>query len=128
MHPFIQDGDVIQVSSPRAFEPRPGDVAVFSRSETGNLLVHRVMARRPGWVLLRGDNASVADGWVPAGNILGLVTGVQRRGRQVRLGRGPERRLIAWLACSGLLQPLISSASRILRPLVKGFRTVKSDE
>ncbi|MGD0828107.1 MAG: hypothetical protein ABSA09_08490 [Desulfobaccales bacterium] len=85
-------------------------------------MVPRVMARRPGGMLLRGDNVMVADGWVPAANVLGLVTGVQRHGRQVRLGRGPERRLIAWLASCDLLQPLIYKASQLLGPLVKGFR------
>lgn len=122
MHPFIQDGDVILVSSPRVFEPRSGDVAAFCHPQTGKLVVHRVIARLPGEVLLRGDNAAVVDGWVPAGNILGLVTGVQRHGRQVRLGMGPERRLIAWLACRDLLQPLIYKGSRLLGPLVKWFR------
>ncbi len=122
MHPFIRDGDVIIVSRPGVFEPHPGDVAAFCHPETGKLVVHRVMARCPGGVVLRGDNVSVADGLVPTENVLGLVTGVQRHGRQVRLGRGPERYLIAWLASKNLLQPLIYKISQVLGPLVKGFR------
>jgi len=122
MHPFIQDGDVIIVSPPKGRKPRPGDVAAFCQPETGKLTVHRVIARRPRGVLLRGDNTSVVDGWVPGENVLGRVTRVQRHSRQVRLGQGPERYLIAWLARKDMLRQLIHKVSQVLGPLVNVFR------
>jgi hypothetical protein len=115
MHPFIRDGDILTVS-PKP-ETRLGDVVAFCHPDTGKLVVHRIMARQPGGYLLRGDNATAADGLVPPEKILGLVTRVERNGKEIRLGRGPERRFIALLVRYELLQPLICWAVRLLRPL-----------
>jgi hypothetical protein len=116
MHPFIQDGDVVTVSPEPAGAMRSGNVAAFCHPNTGRLVVHRLVAQRPGGYLLRGDNALEADGLIPPAMMLGLVTRVERRGRKVRLGQGPERRLIAWLARRNLLQPLIFRAWQVLHP------------
>ena len=83
-------GDRIRPSGWR--QPRPGEVVAFCHPETGKLVVHRVLARRSGGYLLRGDNALEADGLIPPAYILGRVDRVERRGRRVRLGQGPERR------------------------------------
>jgi signal peptidase len=112
MHPFIRDGDILTVS-PKP-ETRLGDVVAFCHPDTGKLVVHRVLGRAPGGYLLRGDNAPEVDGLIPPEKILGLVTGVERKGRKVRLGRGPERRLLAWLARRDLLRPLIFRAWQVL--------------
>lgn len=119
MLPFIQDGDVLTVSPPPARQSRPGEVVAFCHPETGKLVVHRVLARRSGDYLLRGDNALEADGLIPPAHILGRVDRVERRGRRVRLGQGPERRLIALLVRYELLQPLIDRMLRVWRPLKK---------
>lgn len=116
MHPFIRDGDVLIVSTSRGRAPRPGDVLALCHPETGRLVVHRVLARRLQGLLIRGDNTPLSDGVVPAEKVLGRVTRVERQGRPVRLGQGPERKLIAWLARRGLLQPLIYAAGQVIRP------------
>jgi hypothetical protein len=117
MVPFIQDGDVLTVSPHPPRKSRLGEVVAFCHPETGKLMVHRVLARRPGGYLLQGDNTLEADGLIPFAHILGRLTRVERRGRRVRLGQGPERWLIAWLARAKLLQPLIDRTLRVLRPL-----------
>ena len=117
MHPFIRDGDVVTVSPKPGGEIRLGDVVAFCHPGTGKLMVHRVLARQPGGYLLRGDNAPAADGLIPPEKVLGPVTRVERKGRKVRLGRGPERRLLAWLARRDLLRPLIFRAWQVLHPL-----------
>ena len=117
MLPFIQDGDVLTVAPSPARRPRPGDVAAFCHPETRKLVVHRVLARRNGGYLLRGDNAPESDGLISFQDVLGRVTRVERDGREVRLALGLERRLIAFLSRHNLLQPLIFRASRMLRPL-----------
>ncbi len=116
MHPFIQDGDVVTVS-PRGGEPRPGDVVACCHPKTQKLIVHRVTALQAGGYLIRGDNAPEGDGLVPLQDILGLVTRVERNGRRVLLGRGPERRLLAFLVRRDLLQPLLFRVRQVLRPL-----------
>ena len=117
MHPFIQDGDVLTVAPPHQRKPRPGEVVAFCHPETGKLVVHRVLARRPWGYLLRGDNTPEADGLILPAHVLGWVTRVERRGRRVRLGQGPERHLLALLARHELLQPMLQQALRLLRPL-----------
>ena len=117
MHPFIQDADVVTVSPLGGRYPRLGEVMAACHPETLKLMVHRVLSRRQGAVLLRGDNSPGADGYIPAGKVLGRVTRVERNGHRVRLGLGLERSFVAFLSRHDLLQPLIFRARQVLRPL-----------
>lgn len=106
MAPLIRDGDVITLAPLAAGAPRPGDVVAFVRPETGQLVVHRVVSRRGRVWRIRGDsNAAACDDLVPDENLLGRVTRIERQGRPVRMGLGPERRLIAWLSNAGIYGP-----------------------
>lgn len=101
MAPLIRDGDVLTVAPLDQREPRAGDVVAFVTPREGRLAIHRVVARvEAGWVL-RGDNAPHADGIVLRGDMLGVVTRVEREGRAVRLGLGPEAVVIAMLSRAG---------------------------
>jgi hypothetical protein len=104
MAPFIRDGDVITVSPLAAGAPGPGDVAAFVHPETQRLCLHRVLSVSNGRFLIQGDNLpEKPDGMIPREALVGRVTRVERAGRRVRLGLGPERRLIAYLSrCGGL--------------------------
>jgi signal peptidase len=116
MHPFIRDGDVVTVSPKPGSGMRAGDVVAFCHPDTGKLVVHRVLGWRPGGYLLRGDNSPDVDGLITPEKVLGLVTRVERNGKEIRLGRGPERRLLAWLARRDLLRPLTFRAWQVLHP------------
>jgi hypothetical protein len=116
MHPFIQDGDVITVLPLDGHAPKPGEVVAFCHPQTQKLVVHRVLAAFAEGCVIRGDSASEADGFISLENVLGTVGRVEREGRQVRLGLGPERRLIAWLSRHNLLQPFIRRTWHVLRP------------
>jgi hypothetical protein len=120
MDPFIRDGDVITVSPLRSTRPRVGDVVAFARLEGANLVVHRVVARR-GWdAVVQGDGVpEYADGLIPAESLLGRVTRVERDGRSVWLGLGPERVVIAWLSRAGWLIPLRVRLASWLKPLLR---------
>jgi hypothetical protein len=119
MHPFIRDGDVVTISPQPEGGMYPGDVAAFCLPDRGMLAVHRVVARRGGDYLLRGDNADEADGFIPPVKMLGLVTRVERKGKKVRLGWGPERRLLACLSRWGLLRLLIFRGWQVLHPFAR---------
>jgi hypothetical protein len=106
MHPFIKDGDVITVSPWRGARLHPGDVVAFCQPDTGKLVVHRILAINSQGFLLQGDNNPGADGLAPSAGILGRVARVERNGRIIRLGWGPERRLLALLARYRFLKPL----------------------
>ncbi len=81
MTPAIRDGDVITVSPLKDILPRRGDVLAFRHPERPQMLVHRVLHTKAKKYFIKGDNCSEADGWVPAENILGLITNVERQGK-----------------------------------------------
>jgi len=104
MAPFIRDGDVITVSPPASSAPGLGDVVAFIHPETQLLCLHRVLSVNGKGFLMQGDNMpEIPDGMIPRDAIVGRVTRVERAGRRVRLGLGPERPLVALLSrCGGL--------------------------
>ena len=104
MAPFIRDGDVICVSPLASRAPGLGDVAAFIHPETKLLCLHRVLSVHGDRFLIQGDNMpEEPDGMIPREAIVGRVTRVERAGRRVRLGLGPERLLLALLSRCGLL-------------------------
>jgi len=122
MSPFIRNGDVLTVS-PLSGRPHLGDVVAFVKQETGRLAIHRVVGTGAGHCLIRGDNASRDDGYVPEANILGRITKVERNGKRNLLGLGPERYVIGVLARKGLLIPSLSSVPRPLKTLLRRMQT-----
>jgi len=104
MAPFIRDGDVICISPLASRMPGPGDVVAFIHPETELLCMHRVLSVNGDNFFIQGDNLpEKPDGLIPREAIVGRVTRVERAGRRVRLGLGPERLLLALLSrCGGL--------------------------
>jgi hypothetical protein len=118
MAPFIRDGDVITVSPFRHGQAGVGEVVAFVRPGEGNLVVHRVVARRGTALFIQGDSVpECADGIIPPENLLGRVTRIERDGQATWLGLGPERSLIAWLSRTRLLVPLRVWLASWLKPL-----------
>jgi len=119
MSPFIRDGDVITVSRLSGCSLCSGRVVAFVHTGTGKLIVHRVVGKEDGRYLIKGDNSPHADGLVPRKNILGYVSKVERGGKRILLGLGPERLLIAFLSRRGLLLALLCRVGWLLRPFVR---------
>jgi hypothetical protein len=107
MLPFIHDGDVVTISPLRGRRARWGEVVAYVGPARGPI-VHRVVARRAGRYAIQADNLPGPADVAPASGVLGVVTQVERHGRRVRLGLGPERALVAGLVRLGLLQPLVA--------------------
>lgn len=107
MIPFIRDGDVITVD-PISSRPCPlGQVVAFNSSDERGLVVHRIIARTDAGYLIQGDSAmGETDGIVRHDQLLGRVSRVERDGRRVWLGQGPERGAVAWLSRAGHLARL----------------------
>ncbi len=117
MSPFIQDGDIITITPLQKNLPNVGEVVAFLRPEDGRLVVHRVVARHLSAVFIQGDNGpDFADGFIPRENLLGRVIRVERHGRNVWLGLGPERYLIAWLSRTLMLIPLRDRLAAWVKP------------
>ncbi len=119
MHPFIRHGDVITITPLSENLPRYGDVVAFVRPRTFALVVHRVVGKRDGAFLIKGDNVACFDEPVPMASILGSVTKVERGGKEVYLGLGPERLFIAFLTRRGILSPLLLPVYRLARLITR---------
>jgi signal peptidase I len=119
MSPFIRDGDVITVSRLRGRSPGPGRVVAFVRPGMGRLIVHRVVGKKGDSYMIKGDNSPEADALVPKGDILGYVSKVERDGKRVFLGLGPERFVIASLSRRGLLLPLLRRVGWLVHPFIR---------
>jgi len=88
MWPSLRPGDRLEVRALEAGEPRVGDVVVCAHG--ARALAHRVIALSAdasGTVLVtcRGDATPRSDAPVPAADLIGIVTSVERRGVPVRL-------------------------------------------
>jgi signal peptidase I len=121
MSPFIKDGDMITISPVSGSLPRFGDVIAFIHPKTEKLLIHRVVWKIGDACLVKGENALEPDGLIKKENVLGLVTKVERKGKRIFLGLGPERFLIAFLTRTNLLLPILRPVWRVFRPVVRIF-------
>jgi hypothetical protein len=117
MTPAIRGGDRLTIE-PLWAAPRIGDV--LAGEIDGRLVVHRVVARRRGGIELRGDVAPASDPPLPAEALLGKVVHVERGGRRVSFGLGPERVLQAWLSRCGLLRAAARWRERVGNVLFGG--------
>ncbi len=116
MQPFIKNGDVITIA-PLRRSAGFGDIVAFVHPLSGQLVVHRVVARRRGLCLLRGDAVlGECDGWVARADLLGRVEKIERGGRTVRTNFLLLRWLVAVLSRLGWLMPLqVHPLFRLLR-------------
>ena len=121
MAPFIRDCDTLTIAPLAKRAPRLGEVVAFScpTEEGMNLVVHRVVGRRGRGFLVRGHGDDCVAEIVSSENMMGRVVQVERDGRHIRLGLGPERILIAWLGLARLLWISVSSIWREFRQLFK---------
>jgi len=104
MSPFIKPGDLVVLSPLGTRSPSIGDVVMFVEPRTQKIFIQRVIKKAMNSYLVKGDGAQEAMGIVPMANVLGLVTRVERGGRRILFGLGPERVLIALLSRKGLLR------------------------
>ena len=127
MAPFILDGDLVTISPLLDTPPRIGEVVAFSNVGMGKLAVHRVVSQVQNRYHIQGDNQT-ANGRVliPRQNILGRVTLVERGGKIIGFGLGPEKHLIAFLSRKRLLQPYLALLAPLLRPLRNVLICLKS--
>jgi hypothetical protein len=87
---------------------------VFTHPHTGKLIIHRIIGKRAGSYLAKGDNAPERDGLISRAAILGRVIKVERDGKEPLLGLGLDRFIIAFMTRTGLL-PLVWPVWRLVR-------------
>jgi len=106
MHPFIREGDSVVIAPLSSKRPHLGDIVAMVHPISGRLFIHRIVRKEGTYVITRGDNAVCADGRIPGQFIFGSVTRIERNGKSLSLGLGPERTLIALLSRKELLHPI----------------------
>ncbi len=114
MSPFIRNGDIITLAPFQADGCQPGAVVAFIRPDTGQLTVHRIFSVSGTGCRTKGDNSLQDDGEIPPVCIIGQVVRVERAGKSVRFGLGPERVIIALLSRWNLLPYCTSAAAAVL--------------
>jgi len=120
MCPFIRDGDVISIAPMDKKGPRLGEIVALCYPESDQMVVHRVIGKTKSGYLVQGDNLPhQPDGVFPWQSLLGKLIRVERGGRTIWLGIGPERFLIAFFSKLGIF-PLLYQAKKLL------FRKSKS--
>jgi signal peptidase I len=118
MIPFIRDGDVITIAPISYRLPGVGDVVAFKQPDSDRLVVHRIIKRKEAYLYIHGDGiADQSDGLIHSEDMIGQVTRIERKGKRVWLGLGPERYLIALLSRRGLLIPICLHISRCRRKI-----------
>jgi signal peptidase len=113
MSPFIRDRDILTVSPTQLKNIKLGDVVAFRHTGSGRMAIHRIIGKQTDSLTIKGDNALSSDGAVPTENILGRITKIERDGKPIRLGLGPERVIIALLSRAGLLPILLYPIRKI---------------
>ena len=101
MSPFVRDSDLVTLT-PLDRDPVRGEIVAFRRPDS-RMIVHRVVAIDSGKLLLRGDAARVADGWIDAHGVIGRVSAVERSGTERNLGLGFESGMISIVSRLGIL-------------------------
>jgi signal peptidase I len=117
MSPFIQDGDVVTLKPFDGAACALGDVVAFVRPQSERMVVHRIVSVQKGCCHIQGDNNPEEDDALPYSAIIGRVARVERAGKDVRFGLGPERVFIAALSRRRWLLRGIHMA-RVLRSIV----------
>ena len=120
MFPFIRDGDVITISK-TSRRIRMGDMVAFANPCNDRLTVHRVVHFSMDGFLIKGDNSPEPDGWIGYDKILGYVTRIERDSRNVQVGLGLERAVIAFLSRIGWLAIFLVPFRWIYRTIFKRF-------
>lgn len=101
MSPFVRNGDVATLAPLSGEEIGIGRVIAFLRVCDKKLVIHRLIRVRQdpeARYVPKGDNVPSPDDPISRADMLATVEKVERGGRVVSFGLGPERRLIAFLS------------------------------
>lgn len=118
MGPLARAGDFFIVESPRSFRFRFGDVVAAAAGPWG--VIHRVVGRRAGYLVLKGDASPRPDVPVRPSEIAGVVRGVEKReGRLIRFDTYRGRLVGAALAALSRLEGAVTDAFYPPPPFVR---------
>ena len=123
MHPFIKNGQIIQVKLTKISEIDSGDI-IFYRSLDNRMIIHRVIKKqsRNGKIVLltKGDSASQFDEYVYSEKIFGKVVAIEKNNKTIRVDRGLLRIInIFWAKLSPFSKWIYFLPRKIKRGIYK---------
>lgn len=124
MGPFIKDGDIVTISPLNGSSSFFGKIVAFNNLRTKKLVIHRIIGKTGNRYILKGDNISDIDGLISRENILGAITRIERQDKELRLGLGRERVIVAFVSKMKLL-PLIFRCWRAIPFSIRDFAKTK---
>lgn len=119
MVPFIMHDDLVTISPLPNSLPRIGNIIAFTYQGIDKLIIHRVIKKKGDYFLIKGDNLTHNDGFIHRSNIIGYVTKIERKGKEIFLGLGIERFIIVILARWGSFYNLVFPFWKLIRPFVR---------
>lgn len=118
MFPFIRNRDTVTITPCSKPALSLGDVVAYRHPLSSNLVIHRIISKKNGFYLMKGDNAREPDALISMDHVAGILDGVTRKGRLVSLGLGRERIWIALLSRVGLFGFISSKAASFFGKLI----------
>jgi len=103
MLPLVRPRDVLRLGAAAADIVRKGDVVAVRGSSDSGVLVHRVVGRTRDRIVLKGDNCRRGDGRYRPEDVIGVVTRVERYGRNVWFGSGRWGWMVALAVRTGMV-------------------------
>ena len=106
MRPFLRSGEDIMVITRKGAERCGIYDAILYRRSNGQYVLHRIVGVGPDGYILRGDNCIRREYGIADDQVLGVLTGVIRKGRQMDVNsRGYRLAVKLWCQTHGLRLP-----------------------
>lgn len=102
MFPFLRGGDIVTVST-ELTNIEVGDIALYYDRSNNKIQAHRIICRSKNYCQLKGDNLNKNDGFRYIYSLIGLIVKIERQGKNIRFGLGPEKKFIAFFSRLNIL-------------------------
>ena len=117
MRPFLQDGDTVELICITNHNIKWGDI-VLARTNTGHIVLHRVVCRKKDRLWLMGDAHSGKKEYIAMSDVLAYTTTSYKKGRKRRLNSfGKRCAVVCWfllMPFRGLLIKMYEKLNQII--------------
>ncbi len=118
MAPFIKDQAVITIIPYLDADPDIGDIAAFIHPQFNTVYVHRIIRKKNGHYLFKGDNNLSDDEFIDRSSITGFVRQIHVFSRICIRHRSRWNKIIAWLSKTGLLYLFLKYARQLKKSII----------
>lgn len=126
MHPFIRDGDILEITPANGEEVRAGEV-IFYRVGEKRMVAHRVTERitENGRLVFvtKGDSNVAGEERVYPEKIMGRVRTIERKGRKIRINEGWNKPMYVFYL---KISPFLIKVRRVGGRLVCHIQSLKA--